>query len=101
MGQEFPGSQLEGMYMEIKPYFESKKMDGANDKATVELRQEILTRRPDLVSEREVIALKATTKEAAGAWCPSPQQADDFADRMTAQAQGNAQSQGQRNRVRL
>lgn len=100
LSQEFPGSQLDGMYMEIEPFFGGKKMDGANDKATVELRQEILTRRPDLVSEREVMALKASTQQAAGAWCPSPQQADDFADRMTAQAQGATQEAPQQQRAR-
>lgn len=54
-------------------------------------------------SEVEASQLQSDTQSAAGAWCPSPQQADDFADRMTAQAQGSAQQvpQQQRARARL
>lgn len=46
-------------------------------------------------------SLAKSTETAADAWCPSPQQADDFADRMTGQAQGNAQDIPQQNRPRM
>lgn len=90
--EEFPGCQMEGMYMEVEPFFGGKKMDGPNDTATIELRDDILARRPDLLSEREAMALKANTQHAAGAWSPDPKEADAQFDRRFAEAQ--AQSQG-------
>lgn len=55
------------------------------------------------LSELEATQLQSDTRSAAGAWCPTPQQADDFADRMTAQTQSKAQEvpQQQRPRMRL
>lgn len=47
------------------------------------------------------LVLQQGTAQAAGAWCPSPQQAEDFADRMTGQAQGTTQEAPQQQRARM
>lgn len=44
-----------------------------------------------VISTRLAKELKSNTQEAACAWCPSLDQADAFADRMSEQAKGSAQ----------
>lgn len=57
-----------------------------------------------LNAERRAISearqLRASTQAAAGAWCPSPQQADAFADRMAGQTKSSAQEVPQQVRPR-
>lgn len=48
-----------------------------------------------MVSEMESLDRRQALDAAANSWCPDPKQADAFADRMTAQAQGNTQGQRQ------
>ena len=64
------------------------------------IRDAVSDRCPVLAARFDGQQLQSETQQAAGAWCPSPQQADDFADRMTAQAQGSAQQAPQQQRAR-
>lgn len=56
-----------------------------------------------VIANRQAKQLNSNTQVVAGAWCPSPQQADAFAEHTTSQAQGNYQEapQQQRTRARL
>lgn len=53
-----------------------------------------------VIANGQVRHLKASTQEAAGAWSPSPDQADAFAERMTNQAQDNTQAAAQQHLAR-
>lgn len=55
----------------------------------------------EIIAELAASSLAKSTQQAAGAWCPTPEQANDFADRMTAQIQDNSQEAPQQQRPRM
>ena len=97
------GADLDHKYVVESWDGDQEEVSAADRLQDVEVRKLRAVQEQRMLDQNTMAAssLAKSTQQAAGAWCPSPQQADDFADRISAQAQGSTQEAPQQQRARM